>query len=743
MRANSSWLLSASSPLRFLQAGASCCVFLFSVPGLAQPLPESASDPQNAIQPVENSGNEDIIVTAERRSQRLQDVPISITALSSSALENAGVTNVLQLAQLTPGLVLPPSLSGGQALTPFIRGIGAVTSVAGFESSVAVYVDGVYSASSYSNQMDLANIERVEVLKGPQGTLYGRNATGGAINIITRAPSDTLEANASFSYGRFDETVEKGYVAGPLAANLNGSLSVVARQGGNYGDNGFTGRKFGGLNSIAVNGQLAWTPNDRLDVNISVFYDRVRSRRTDIDQVVPKGSVPLGGQLGGLFSDDPDLIFVDADPLRKTKAYSGALRVRYSLDNVDLLSISSYKSLKLNAILDADGTSLPLLRIRNSLPSKTFTQEVQAQSTGNSPFQWIMGAYYISFREHYAPFEINVAPLDVAYRTQPNTSGGSLFAQGTYEFSPQTKLTAGIRYSIEKKTISGTLVAPTLGNLVLAGPIEFSRTYKKPTWRISFQQSLSPDINAYVSYNRGFKSGGYNSLSIDPDLLAVKPEVLDAYELGVKSEFADRAVRLNAAFYYYDYKNIQVQHVLVGGGAAAAVLENAAAAKLYGIDADLALAPTRDLRLNAGINLAHSHYSSFPGASGFIVSNGVGIPAVFDQTDKRVLGAPNLTYNVGGSYKIGLGSAGSLLPSVNYSYSSKYLISPGDGNNVRGYGQLAASITWTDEKGKFSLEAWGRNLTDVRIYGQYTAALLNSVATLPPLSYGVTASVSF
>jgi iron complex outermembrane recepter protein len=738
MNQRSSWLSIRSLSARVLVAAASSSIIMLSAPALAQ----TSANPAADVQAQSDNGLAEIVVTAERRSQRLQDVPISITALSSSALENAGIASTMDLSELTPGLVSPPSLSGNQALTPFIRGIGSATAIAGYESSVALYVDGVYSASIYSNEMDLANVDRVEILKGPQGTLYGRNATGGAINVITKAPSDQLQGDASVSYGRFNETVEKGYLTGPLAPQLDASFSIVGRQGGNWGNNDFTGNKFGGLDSIAMNAQLAWKPIEQFSANASVFYQESTSRRADIDQVAPPGIVPIGGQLGGLYSTNPNVSYTNVDPVKNTTAYTGMLHLKYSLNDVDFVSISGYKRFNLNATLDADGTSLPILGIHNYVSNSEFTQEVQVLSTGPSRFQWIVGAYYISFREQYDPFEIDVAPLNVAYWTKPYTSGESGYAQGTYELTPGTKLTAGVRYSAETKSISGTLQAPTLDDLVLAGPIHLSTTYEKPTWRVSLQQVISPGLNAYASYNRGFKSGGYNSLSIDPNLQPVKPESLDAYEVGLKSEFAG-AVQLNAAAYYYDYTNIQVQHVLVGSGTAAAVLENAAAAKLYGVDADLVIAPIRGVRLTAGINLEHSRYSSFDDASGFIISNGAGVAASFDYTGKQLIGAPNVTFNVGGSYKVDLANFGAVTPYINYSYSSSYLEAPGEGNSVNAFGQLSARVAWTDPRDRYSVEFWGQNLTNVRAYGEYTAALLVSQAVLPPLSFGVTLSAKF
>ena len=685
----------------------------------------------------------DIIVTAERRSQRLQEVPISITAVSAATLATAGIVNTSQLSQVTPGLVTPENISGNASFTPFIRGVGSGTAVPGIDASVALYVDGVYQASKYLNQIDLANIDRVEILKGPQGTLYGRNATGGAINIITKKPSDTLEGSASFSYGRFDEAEEKFYLSGPLAQGLNASLGVVAHQGGDYGRNRTTGNKFGGLNSVTVNGQLGFTPTDRLDINLSGIYSRRRGRQFSSTGVFDPANPPFGGLIGGQFSTNPRELYTDIDPKLNSHSYSGAAHVRYSLDSVDLLSITSYKKGNYHSQLDSDGSSLPILTILFSAPSKTFTQEVQAVSTAASPFQWIVGGYYISSSEEYSPFGVIVAPTPVQYFTNNKTKGGSIFAQGTYEVAAGTKITGGLRYSIEKRSILGTLVAPTLGNIIIGGPLDEHKTFKKLTWRLSIDHKLSDDVLVYASYNRGFKSGAFNPLSVAPTSRAANPEVLDAYEVGIKSQVLDRTVQVNAAGYYYKYKNIQVQHVVLGSGSSVAVLENAAAATLYGIDGDVVIAPTRDLRLTGGFNLEHSKYDNYSGASGFTLVPGGAQSGVFDLTGDQVLNAPKLTFTAAASYTVPVGEAGAVLFDVNYSHSSFFKISPGEGNFVRPYGILNASIGFTDADKRYKLELWGRNLTNVKTFGQYTIALASSLTTRVPTTYGATISTRF
>ncbi|WP_419825599.1 TonB-dependent receptor [Sphingomonas sp.] len=692
------------------------------------------------------AGVQDIIVTAERRSARLQSVPISITAVTGPALVAAGVRSTADLAQVTPGLVLPTGISGGPVLQPFIRGIGSTSTLPGIEASVATYVDGVYSSDKFLNVIDLANIERVEVLKGPQGTLYGRNATGGAINIITQKPSEILGGTASLSYGRFGEVVEKGYLTGPVTSTLAASVSVVARQGGDFSRNLFSGREFGGVHSWTVNGQVAWTPIERLHVDLSGTFARRRDSFSANTGAQIPGAPPVGAAFGGQYSTDPRHPYVDVETRLNGRGYLGSGRVRYSLDNIDLLSVTAYKRGTFKSTLDADNTSFPLESIAYKVKSHSFSQEIQALSTSDSRFQWIVGGYYFRAREGYDPFTVvlsrALSPTDLSYFSFVRTEAESVFGQGTYELFPGTKLTAGLRYNTEKKSLDASLVSPTFGNIVIGGPISPSDRFRKLTWRFSVDHKLAKDVLVYASYNRGFKSGSFNVLDLTPGVQGVKPEVLDAYEVGVKSQFADRKIQLNLAGYYYDYKNIQLQRVATGGGTSQAVLENAASATLYGLDGDIVVIPIRGLQLSGGFNLEHSNYDSYVGASGVNTGPGTQIDVVLDYTGKQLLVAPNLTFNVGGSYKFDIGP-GSILLSANYSHSSFYRFSPGNGQFTRAFGLLNGSIGFTDSKERYTVEFWGRNLTNEQKIGEYASAVDIGYVQHQPLSYGFTVSTKF
>jgi iron complex outermembrane receptor protein len=242
---------------------------------------------------------ETVTVTAQRREELAQKVPISIDVLSPEKIATAGIQNTLDLPQLASSLITINGANASSFQTPFIRGVGSSSTSLGIDASVATYVDGVYQPFKSANILDLDDIERIEILKGPQGTLFGRNATGGAINITTKQPTEAFAANAEFSYGRYDETIERGYINGQIAQDLDANIGVVARQGGDFLHNAFNGDHFGGNNSITVNGKLLWTPMQQLEITAGLIYNS-RDQSTEVgDVTMVPGSIPIGTLLGG------------------------------------------------------------------------------------------------------------------------------------------------------------------------------------------------------------------------------------------------------------------------------------------------------------------------------------------------------------------------------------------------------------------------------------------------------------
>lgn len=685
---------------------------------------------------------ETVTVTAQKREEVAQKVPISMNVITLNKIETSGVDNTLDLPQLASSLVTINGANASSFQTPFIRGVGSSSTLLGIDASVATYVDGVYQPFKAANLIDLFDIERVEVLKGPQGTLFGRNATGGAINIITNKPTDEFEGRAEFSYGRYDETVEKAYVNVPIADDLFANFGIVARQGGEFLKNEFNGTKFGGVNSVTMNGKLLWTPTEQLEVTAGFIYTNRHQSAETADVTNVPGSIPVGTLLGGTASFKDYVGALSFNPLSSDSTIEGSLHVRYSFENVDLISISSYQHSHSHELLDYDVTSANVFSFNDYDRGQTFTQEFQLVSTDKGPLQWIAGAYYIDDQQGYVPLQLlYVAPAPINIQTTNLTTGWALFGQATYDFGDGTHLTGGLRYSQETHRLTGAETMPSVP-VTLAGPIDLKKTFAKPTWRISLDHSFSDDAMVYASYDRGFKSGGYNSTTVDPTQKPVNSEVLDAYEIGAKTQWWDHRVQLNGAIYYYDYSNIQVQRIDPSAGGAA-LLESAGSAYLYGFDGDLTVVPVDGLQLHAGLGLEHSKYTRYDNASGYAYIGGFGVAETIDASGTSLLYAPDVTFNLGGDYTYVFGDTSSLELAANYAYSSHYKEVVGDGNFVRAYGVLNGSITWTAPNDRFFLRLWGKNLTNENDVGRVLNGVSYQKQLLEPVTYGITGGVKF
>lgn len=709
----------------------------------------------------------DIIVTAQKRGELLSKVPIAISAVSSANLETSRVVSITDLGAVVPGLNTATAANASTFWLPFIRGVGSNATGLGNNSSVATYIDGIYQPANTTNVQDFANIERIEVLKGPQGTLFGRNATGGAINIITKKPSDSFELNAEGSFGRYNETIGKLYVTGPLGPTLATSLSYQYHGGGDYIRDLTTGKKFGGFNNHSLNGKLLWNPSDRFEAGLSLIY--ATHRQTDPSQSLafaPEGGLPPIAQLGVPVNFAPRKFLGNRPFSMENSKQEAQLNLKYSFDGFDLVSLTGYQKARNQVYLDFDNTTVDGFYFAEVDHVKAFTQELQFVSNGDGPLKWIVGLFYSSDIQSYAPlyFGIGVPFPATAAVVAANAPGGTridinstsnaksyaAFAQGTYALGDRTNLTLGLRYTKEDRKLDGNQavqipVPDANGRLsffpfvIDASPPNNKRTFKKPSWRISLDHQLTDDVMAYVSYNRGFKSGVYNATSVSQP--AVDPEILDAYEIGAKGKFFDGKLSLNAAAFYYDYKNLQVQITQTG----TILLQNAASARLHGGEIEALFRPTRSLTLRAGVSLLESKYKDYLNAATFVLVNGGGVNAIIpDASGDRLIYAPKYTYNLGFEHTLEMAGGSSIVTTANWSYSDGYkTIVGGDGNFIRSYGMLAASLTWYSPEKTFYAGVFGQNLTDEQDIGRYlnTAGLERQLQR--PRTFGVLAGVKF
>lgn len=480
---------------------------------------------------VNGDGIQDIVVTAQRREERLQDVPISVTALTAAQLGNARITSTNDLATVTPTLTISQNVG---AFLPRLRGVGGSFTGAGIENSVATYVDGVYIAAAPASIFSLAGIERIEILKGPQGTLFGRNATGGLIQIVTKKPSEQLAGSLSATYGNYETFGADGYVTGGLASGLAADLAVHASfQGEGYGKNRFLNIDANRtVRDLAFRSQLMYagaSTTVRLAADYSELVgspSEVRTSPFDIPLLGPANPNPSPWDSNANLPYNID-----------STSYGLSLTVNQELSFADLVSITAGRNGKLFSQQDSDTTPNDALSVVFIQKDKQFSQELQLISKAGAPVSWVIGGFYFDAKSKYDPVDIGLGPIiqnptfpiaTLRYRTHQDTRSYSTFGQATIALADATRLTGGLRFTAERKYFTGTLtgILASGGALGLADQLRTRVKNDKLTWRLSIDHHFTPDLMIYASYNRGFKSGGFNSTAVnDPPF---DPEQLDA-----------------------------------------------------------------------------------------------------------------------------------------------------------------------------------------------------------------------
>lgn len=684
---------------------------------------------------------EAVVVTAQRREENLQDVPISITTLSASALEAGGVSSVEDLSVAAPGLVMTRQLRGS---TPFIRGVGTGSVAPGNESPVAQYVDGVYYMSPIGNIFSFNNVERIEVLKGPQGTLFGRNATGGLVNVITRDPSETPTLEASVGYGDY-ETYMGSVYASAGSERVAADLAVVYRdQNEGYGKNLTTGEEVNREDEIGVRSKVLWKPTDNDRLTFSADWSENKGdmglTRSAYPGSLLVGSTPLRGSVYDTQGSFPTR--VESFP-----TWGVSLKYQHSFDWGEFQSLTSHRDQSSLTLLDQDATPLPFVGVRMR-ESNVWQQQEFLLMGDVDRLNWTTGLFLFDSTSEYAPIQLasDVVPTlnSVTYPTQ-DTRSYAAFAQGTYAIRDTTSVTVGLRYTVDERDFAARQLAGPghpAGQGALVATAFADKSFPKLTWRFAIDQKLGDDALIYASYNRGFKSGVYNTGSITSPV--VDPETLDAIEVGLKSEWFDHRLRFNVAAFDYDYEDMQLQRVVTG----TLVILNAAEGKMRGADIEAVLLPPMpvgELQLTLGASFLDTEYTSFPdGPQSIPNPTGGNRTIATDLSGNDMIRAPDWTTSLGVDYSMPVG-ASKLGIAASYYRNDGFFWEPDNRLRQDPYEVVNAqlSLAFGSEQ-QYRIRAFGKNLTDSR-YGSYVSggAVGDLVAPAPPRTYGVAFDIRY
>lgn len=743
---------------------------LVAVPAFAQEAlglqapPPAAADPASTPAEAIQVQLGDIVVTAQRRSERLQEVPIAITAATSSQLVRKGVSDAFDIGKITPSFSSARVVGFG---TPIMRGVGTTNVTAGDEPSVATYIDGFYQGTPATIGIPFNNLERLEVLKGPQGTLYGRNATGGLVSYITRAPSTgktAIEANAG--YANYETVTADGYVNLPVSSNVAVNVATTFRhQGTGFYRNILDGTRLGTDNYFAIRGKLLFEFGANDSLTIGGSYAHLRDNRANVNIPEP-GTTPLTTGPGVIYATKPFDWAGSLIPRFTVKAWDVNATLKLDLGFANFTSLSQYKEYRNVNIVEGDGTTADgilagtQLGITPGLPQGSpltpqavipytlsylskerlpyfFTQELQLSSKPGGPLSWIVGGFFQASKEGYDPLTISyeVGSDFTTIRADQTTRAYAGFAQATYGFGGGWSLTGGARYSSETKHVFGTTVVPAFG---LNSSADQEKTFNSFTYRVALDYKPMKGLLIYATANKGFKSGTF--VTNTPDAPAVKPEILYAYEAGFKADPAS-FVRINMSGYYYKYKDIQT---FINTPAGLSFLQNAASARMYGFEASLDVLPYDGLSLSMGLGYENARYQKFQNAQAWIPSpSGGNYTAALDVSGNAVLRTPDLTANGAITYEFAVGD-GKVALNSSVSYSGKFYWDAANLFVQDEYTLVDLSAKYTAPGQRWSMTLWGKNVTDVK-YGIYLnpQQRFSAISYGDPATYGMTLGIKF
>ncbi|OAN65954.1 TonB-dependent receptor [Sphingomonas sp. TDK1] len=689
---------------------------LFAPPVFAQ---DSAA-PAGAAAAETAQTDGEIIVTARRREESLIDVPISLSVVSGDTLLAKGAPDITALQDITPNLTLQVARGSNSTLIAFSRGVGQQDPLWGFEPGVALYIDDVYVARPQNAVLDVFDVQRVEVLRGPQGTLYGRNTIGGAIKYVTKRLGNEFHATARAAYGSYNQVDLVGTVTVPLTDTLSVGGAVARYWRDGYGRNLNTG--VDQYNKDVVSGRVSaeFAPRDG-------FFFRVAADRT-VDHSNPRHGHRLAGNAGlAVYQPAGSVYDTNAGSGDTNRVMSQGISATGEIaltGELTFKTISAWRNGNTSGTIDFDNTPLPTLDVPAYYQDRQFTQELQLLYTGGR-LQGVAGLYYLNARASGA-FDTVVGAINTSILTSGtvDTKSYAAFGDLSYNLTDKLKLSAGLRYTKDDKT--GTVYrqnftgirSPRFGNAAaVPGLVRTnytnSRDFEQATPRVSLSYEPRRDLNLYASWGKGFKSGGFDmrgdAVLTPTTVNGYQPEKIDSYEVGMKGAFLDRRFFLNLAGYYSNYRDQQVTiQAPAAGGGIASFVDNAGKAKIWGFEAEARMVPSRHFSSSLVVGYTHAEYKKF------LTYIGGGTTPV-DVSNQRVFqNTPRWTVNASATWSEDLaGGTIAFTPAVSLrsDISMFEYASPLDQD---GYALVEASLNWTSAGGRYRIGVAGRNLTDER-----------------------------
>ena len=698
---------------------------------------------------------------------------MAVSTVSPAQIKQGGIVTIQDLGRIVAGAQI--NFAGGFT-QPTIRGVSTLTTGAGFENNVAIYVDGFYSPDNVTINQELANVENIQVLKGPQGALYGRNATGGAILITTKSPSKTWTGDVEGTYSRFDDKRLSGYISGPINDGIRFSIAGSYRNGDGYNKElGADGAVIGNASPVkqrSLRAKLAADITDNLKVELGYNYGYTSDAR---------------GLLFTYFQYTPS--YLGACPPRACEPFTagtnhknydigktneGTFKLDYTTPIGTFETRTSYAQRTTHDGFDYDGTYSDIFFGIQNYREKTLQQSADFHMDKVKGFDLIAGVdYYHDTFNQYSSYSVGAGAAVPQPLNLLKTNSIAFYADGTLTITDHLFLDAGARYTDERKEKN----VYSIGVLTGTEPYDQHDSFHSFTPRASLRYEVAPRTDVYFTFSKGFRTGGYNPNPVpcvvtatSPNACpngpsttdqAFKPEKITSYEIGFKT--ANRWMRFDIAGFYYDYRDLQVGVTIPNPSTPNSVLnvvENAPKARIYGMDTNLTVTPVAHLSLRAGLALLSGKYTDFPNAVGNGLSTAAGLNVTNQPQDwsgNQMARAPHVSGNAGVDYDLQAVFGGSLDLGASANFTSKYALSnpstygplAGTLANVeryrtKGYTLVALHADWTDGSKHFNVGVFGNNVFNKHYLITYNGGAFGDYRGYgEPATYGVRAGYHF
>ncbi|UUO24365.1 TonB-dependent receptor [Colwellia sp. M166] len=737
----------------------------------------------------QNNSIEVITVTAQKRVENILQVPISITSLNSDSMTKTGIRQLNEIAEFVPNLTMTTTNDFSSSIS--IRGVGSASRNIGFDARVGLYLDGVYIGQSPAHNQDLLDLERIEVLRGPQGTLFGKNNVAGAINLISKKPTDEFSGAVGFSIGNYDLQQYTAMFNTPLGDNVAAKFSFNQYQRSGFTENISTGNWLDAQDNYAYRGQIKATPFDNLEVNFS--FDRLRSERLSFD------GEPITNTLGSAKNSEVvarNKVSFDVDPNEDRDIKGEILTIDWDIaNNYFIKSITGHREVYLNYINDFDFSNAAVSYLDYLDDYSQWSQEFQLISP-EGDFQYVAGLYYYQQNADTkrlptvgdetlalftgvprSTFEAGAAlgdPSSIAMLSafQPGvlstvgnveTESFATFFNSNYRFNEAFTLDLGFRFSSEEKNVDWTVssIDPATGIPVIPifnlanGQVIDKRRDNDFSPLVSLNYRLNEQVNTYLKYATGYKSGGYNvdfltQAQLDAGIEFDK-ETVTSYEIGLKGHLLDQRITFSSALFYSSYDDYQINQLInLDAGTTALSIRNAAQVETRGLEFDLTYRLTPDFQLNIALGLLDAEFTKFPAGG----SNGE------DLSGEKLPGVSDYTFNISAQYYYPLPALNAeLSATLSYNYQDDYntdldglsQITLANGEllaigQVNGFGVMNASVGLEPLDNGISVFLWVRNLTNednAIILGEKSFFGTRRNVYLNPRTFGLSAKYSF